>query len=1583
MQTISPTEDCVKPATITWKEPIEVASPLRAGNSSTNASSTPPLPPAGPAGDHCGTGNGSPTYNNNAPLQSLSPIQQQVAGRTHNGHQLYGQSGLDSSRQTGVPDDVMVMPAIDSKPQTASPTTLRKTIRSRARPRRPEEPAPFLSVDTLPADKIVLEAKSHATTKQQPKKTKNVSKRISPDFMSPSIGKRSQTPTNPPFSPYGGKSTPRSPSRAGSSVHNYNSFFTHKNSAFLAGPPSLWSLGNRFWPHQATPSEGRRRLAPLQPSMALDSSAFKANVHVSQPFKHDVNASISMERPVSPSQEMRESTLVALQDVSRALARQQDHPVSRKGGRLLKGKLKPLHTFQLEGPRVEDCQGILTEDKRRQTPNKARLIQRKRELLSMLPPDVFQGTGPDPGPVRPETQESVHRTSIVSALSLDREYSILTPSMQHGPLSNGHLVSQSMVEGTVPQGPFNSVVTMADDTPAASQTSIGGQGDIPLLVGTDGCDGETNLKNEAHGVDAVKPQNSERLSPRGDSERISDAVSEASMGDYLSEGGRAEILCNMVSRVKKSSQSSAKSETQLIDRDDEPSDATEMEELNDVFPLDTSHQNGVNTGHTGDSEYRNDAQDNYDSNKNAIQGDNMGNSGSDLEKPSSPANSNTERVPLTTPEQRERHISGNDSVQCNSVQREIVEQTDTSMQVSGEDSASAIDVEPREQSGKLTRYSAMEDLQSIQAISDAPEWHHFPDQSKLDHQRNLESERCNESLSLERISPVSGRIEATDDTAHKTVSAVNTNANGSWQTAHDTAVEAGTVPFVTESSDQKTCAQLKDNDSQIAESVTLTDRGRIEVTAAECQDVNSPNNLEADSHALGVSTGESIFAEGNSELNGDTNNKNTEEPLRDESGSVPNSDENVCSDKSGIHEPESEQMDSDPPCHDGCTVLPEQSTGSPVLVTTDNQVGVTSNKSAQASPEMKSESDVVKTAKEETNVHGNGTSDIETIHREPQSQDDITGGTGLENTHTHIDHEDDGQESRQEGDKKELEMAETETDDGEGKESGKSHRKDDDGDGSGNSGQGDNSDGGSGNGASGGGNGGTGGSSGSGPSGGSGSGGGAGEGDGDGHRDDGGSGRGKSADGNNPDKEADEEVDITEEADETQEMCFKSLEQLLAEIASTASSRTQELESYDDIPEVDGPVLFCGICGLDEDSCVCPNSSLLRLLHEDDLPMNRLELDDDFLEDNTHQQKIVLEYKLQLGDLQPGCYSEDLVSPRQVSTPARTPGEQNTGGGSSCDYGNMMLATGVSITPSQRPASSKNRPKSGLSSRLARQSQGMSKPPKAEENLERVDVVSDSGCGSEMSEAVTLGSEQFSDEEDVHHDLDCSNTIESDSSQQQCDDLQMKPKENYESDAENLKIVARTKPRHAKHNVEAPLAPFPPLCFKINARPPPGKLYYFAYGPTMNPARLSMYIGSAIDQRLWGILHGFAICFNKKGQDREAGGFANIRFSPESSVEGCVYCLTPVQLESLDQFVGCPEFYTKIVLPVWMLNCTDPNKMGVAQYCIPAVMYIAQDRWTHFDDAEPLSSAYSVQQSLKGGDLLSPAYRHHLETLVC
>lgn len=33
------------------------------------------------------------------------------------------------------------------------------------------------------------------------------------------------------------------------------------------------------------------------------------------------------------------------------------------------------------------------------------------------------------------------------------------------------------------------------------------------------------------------------------------------------------------------------------------------------------------------------------------------------------------------------------------------------------------------------------------------------------------------------------------------------------------------------------------------------------------------------------------------------------------------------------------------------------------------------------------------------------------------------------------------------------------------------------------------------------------------------------------------------------------------------------------------------------------------------------------------------------------------------------------------------------------------------------------------------------------------------------------------------------------------------------------------------------------------------------------------------------------------------------------------------------------------MLPVWMTNSLEGDKLGVAQYCVPAVMYIAQQKW--------------------------------------
>lgn len=39
------------------------------------------------------------------------------------------------------------------------------------------------------------------------------------------------------------------------------------------------------------------------------------------------------------------------------------------------------------------------------------------------------------------------------------------------------------------------------------------------------------------------------------------------------------------------------------------------------------------------------------------------------------------------------------------------------------------------------------------------------------------------------------------------------------------------------------------------------------------------------------------------------------------------------------------------------------------------------------------------------------------------------------------------------------------------------------------------------------------------------------------------------------------------------------------------------------------------------------------------------------------------------------------------------------------------------------------------------------------------------------------------------------------------------------------------------------------------------------------------------------------------------------------------------------------QHYEHLMLPVWMMNSKESNEFGVAQYCVPAVMYIAQQEW--------------------------------------
>ena len=246
---------------------------------------------------------------------------------------------------------------------------------------------------------------------------------------------------------------------------------------------------------------------------------------------------------------------------------------------------------------------------------------------------------------------------------------------------------------------------------------------------------------------------------------------------------------------------------------------------------------------------------------------------------------------------------------------------------------------------------------------------------------------------------------------------------------------------------------------------------------------------------------------------------------------------------------------------------------------------------------------------------------------------------------------------------------------------------------------------------------------------------------------------GDNKNGNSNNHTEDKEVESEEE---NQVICFKSLEQLLQEIQAQSLCKKEELLSYNDIPEVDDPVLYCDSCGLDEDTCVCPNSSLHRFLGQDEF-QNRSELEDEeLIDESSQQQNIVLEYKMLLGEPHPGigCYSNDLLSSREAwNEDGQHASRLSRAKPNSGVPNDIMLTTGVAMTQVQRPISAKVRPGSSKPSRPSSHRGPNGGRGGAKVSLEDADM-SDSGCGSEMSEALTQPSQLLTDEMEKDYTLD-------------------------------------------------------------------------------------------------------------------------------------------------------------------------------------------------------------------------------------
>ncbi|XP_038045613.1 uncharacterized protein LOC119720130 [Patiria miniata] len=1529
------------PSTITWREPVEVGQVrgVEAGTSRATVESP--------------RGRESPAHGSGHLSDGDTPASAKVGSRTRfysSGSPGHGYGGLTSSSSTpnlsrdqdqanaitettkiigiqarlqekpfvggGVPDSVM-MPSVTEGVSPGSPQVSRQTIRSRARPRRADEPAPFLSVDNLPVDKVIVEGKPHSKSRQSsdsPRKLTTAGKKR-PDPLLNGAGRKTRSPPQSAYTP----PVTRSPSRAQSrgtpctTPYNYNSFFTHKSSAFLAGPPNLWSMGNKYWPQHGTPND-RQKLAPLPQSLAAETLAPKPNAHVSQPFKHDVNAEVPVDRPVSPSQDLKERTIYALREVTRVLNRQQSPPQSKKGGRLLKGRLKPLHTFKLSGPAIDNCKGIQPEEGDH-GPSESRMLQRKRELLSMLPPDIFQP--------RPMTGESVHRTSVVSQLSTDRD-KFLEEHVGQTQVGTEDEISKLSQVLSGARMPPNSLASLSDDNVSYLQDALTSHIDIPESPhDRDESQEENSETQEDHSrVNEISEayatsyesgskidlsfQQVEEVSASGDAPVIEEKVQDekagedkessvkeevkATMSDYMNEGGAARVLSDMVERVTNSAKKSTVG-----------GDAT-LDQKYDNYFADSETRSDTPTSRTASSTLmrRQSSMTDIEMDQvsfeltDMVSEDGLGEDGSVKQ---AAKQSNAERGSLSSLSKAKVTIEGNkianDDTECQS-RDEVVTPTNEDFQ---KDTSS---------NSNLSENSVMDKLT----------------------QENSKNKDIRESTLYRYID--SGLVE----NEQNSITNFNTDA--------DQVIPPAKEPI--EELQQNGISKDTASDHR-----TVNDNGLEQNEEQKPTDTETGvSSADAKSEEKSLTTGSTIQvqANGNTDTTAgvETTENNSNSPISKEelvAANLEASVDIVTSVQIEVTEPESGTTSKEVP---------------DVLVEQDADVIRQSSDAIISDSEQKS--DDVKLA--EVPVV-----DVATENKTIQINECNGERTGLPDDEYEIQaKEEDGNEDTQDDESSGCQgngfkKDDTDQDGNQGGQGGGSH------------GHSSGSAGGNGGGSN------TNGDSGNGnvqndqPSG-TGSTGGA---------------QQRLYETSHTDNPADVELETVQ-----RDPFMDDVNARLGDIAS---------EGYDDIPDIDEPFLFCGICGLDEDVCLCPHSTFDKKLGSSghtlktksasavvngklsstdaskrsysaveglcDSERNRGQINswcqEAEIEEESIQKHLILEYQSMIEKPRhKGFLSDELTSPR-------------------FSQGDYMILQGTGMKCASRQSSASKRPQSFLSEfefrdhRTDHSLDGSRLCNGTDEPNDQLKMAGDSGCSSEMQSRVADQSEQSPKQ---------SEALLTDKEIRDLNPVDKVDLHQSSPEAETLEVVAKPlpKPRFPKDTI-FPAASVPaPLCFKINAKPPPGFLYYFAYGADMNKNRLTSYIGREADHRLWGVLFGFQLTFNKRGADLEAGGFPNIAFSPDSSVEGCVYLITPSELQKLDRHIGCPKFYTKAMFPVWMMNCAEPNELGVAQYCIPALTYVAQDKWTLSQEEKQLvESDYSVGQCLKGSDLLTPSYVQHISSL--
>ncbi|XP_035665783.1 midasin-like [Branchiostoma floridae] len=332
-------------------------------------------------------------------------------------HSFGSESELDihlassrTKRPPGVPRGVLVSSsaAMLTSDGNITPRDIEKAVKTRARPRKEFEGTPFLSIDNISPGTVLARAEEEAA-KRKTRKLRNAlhsyGQRI-PSSLGEALEANFGVPPPPPSTPrmangWGQRS--RSPMRKDSVPRAKTPAGSKRQSP---SKPDRMASGVSRTSTRCTSVMSGQQVVYRSPN----SNPRKPPHNIKAPFKQGPLPDIEslQERPLSPSEELKEVTARGVHRVKKALLREPSPEPVHSGGRLLKAKLKPLYPVtQLRGPTIGQCRGVLAE-RYEQEETKSKLKSRKAELLEQLR-------------ARQLIPESIHLTSEASEVTDSEE----------------------------------------------------------------------------------------------------------------------------------------------------------------------------------------------------------------------------------------------------------------------------------------------------------------------------------------------------------------------------------------------------------------------------------------------------------------------------------------------------------------------------------------------------------------------------------------------------------------------------------------------------------------------------------------------------------------------------------------------------------------------------------------------------------------------------------------------------------------------------------------------------------------------------------------------------------------------------------------------------------------------------------------------------------------------------------------------------------------------------------------------------------------------------------------------------------